>query len=114
MRAASRSVLLSAYAWGGLAVGVLLLPVLGSSARALLLGLVLALPVAFTVLTVLAVRAARRGRGTGRLVSTWAVLLAMLDVVGAAVLLVGLAFTVRALVWWAQCDNGATCQLFTF
>lgn len=119
---ATRSVRLSAWAWGVLALSTALIAT-GSAAAGsersgplviAITALVLLTPIAFVVLTVLAVRAAWRGLDSGRPFTTWANVLAVFDVLGSLTLLVGLFFTVLAVWAFAQCASDPTCQLFTF
>ncbi len=119
---AAASLRLSAWAWGFMLVGLALQRVglggrLGSVpfwAVAALLVTGLLAHLAFVVLTVLAVRAAWRGSDSGSSVSTWAGVVAGIDVVAALVLV--LATTAAIWLAWtvAQCSTDANCSLFTF
>ena len=119
---AGRSVRLSAWAWGILAVSTALVAAgsawAGSDRSApvvlALTALFLVTPIAFVVLTILAVRAAWRGLDSGHAVSRWANVLAILDVLGSITILVGFVFTVVAIWAFAQCASDPSCQLFQF
>ena len=119
---ATRSVRWSAWAWGALALSFLL-----TSAGAAVAGiersaplvvalavLVVATPIVFVVLTILAVRAAWRGLDSGYPVSRRANVLAVVDVLASVVLVVGVALLVLALWSLGQCASDPTCQLITF
>ncbi len=119
---ATRSVRWSAWAWGVLAVSFALtsLSAVGIGAErpgplvVALAVLVLATPVAFVVLTVLAVRAAWRGLDSGYPVSRWANVLAVLDVLASVLLVVSLVLAVGFVWALSQCGTDPTCQLIRF
>jgi cation transport ATPase len=119
---ATRSVRWSAWAWGVLAASFVLTSMgaaLGGSDRSAplviaLAALVLATPVAFVVLTVLAVRAAWRGLDSGYPVSRWANVLAVLDVLASVLVVVAVVLAVGFVWALHQCAADPTCQLFQF
>jgi predicted ferric reductase len=119
---AMRSVRWSAWAWGVLAVSFALtaLDVAGAGmerSAPLVVAfavLVVATPIAFVVLTVLAVRAAWRGLDSGYPVSRWANVLAVLDVLASVFLVISVGIAVGFVLWLSQCAADPTCQLIQF
>lgn len=119
---AARSVRLSAWAWGVLAAAWALssMAALGAAEErwaplvVVIAVQVVAIPVVFVVLTVLAVRAAWRGLDSGYSVSRWATALAWLDAIMSAVLVIGAVVLALALWSFHQCVTDPTCQLFQF
>jgi cation transport ATPase len=121
-QSAVRSVRWSAWAWGVLAAFFVLTAVdvagagMERSAPLVVVFAVLAIagPVAFVVLTSLAVRAAWRGLDSGYPVSRWANVLAVLDVLASIVLVVGVGLLILVLWSFGQCASDPTCQLIQF
>jgi hypothetical protein len=108
---AQRSLWTSAAAWVVLTVGVVLW---GSAPYGVFLVALVGVPGVFVILTVLAVRFARRGRDSGYRVTTWAIVVAVLDVVGSIVLLAGLGLLLGLARSIAQCADDPGCHLFQF